>query len=104
MEYEAIVVIVERGRANDVVKKAAEAGARGATIVYGRGAGEHVVSFFRSLHVEPAKELILIIMPKEEVKGVFDVVLDAARVREKGKGIAFCVPIGNVNGIGTGIE
>lgn len=101
MSHEAIVVIVERGKAAAIVKKAAEAGARGATIVYGRGSGEHVLSFFRSLQIEPAKEAILIIVEEKDVRRIFDVVAETARVKEKGKGIAFTIPIGNFTGIGT---
>lgn len=99
MEYEAIVVIVERGKADGVVKKAAEAGAGGATIAYGRGSGEHVLSFFRSLQIEPAKEVIMIIAHESECQKIFDVVVEAAKVREKGKGIAFRIPITNLTGI-----
>lgn len=99
MEHEAIVVIVERGKANAIVKKVAEAGAHGATIAYGRGSGEQIFSFFRSLQVEPSKEIILIIVPRESVATLFEVVVDVANVREKGKGIAFTVPISNLTGI-----
>ena len=101
MDYEAIVVIVERGKANAVVKKVTEAGAHGATIAYGRGSGEQVFSFFRSLQVEPSKEIILIISPREKLQTLFDAVVDAAKVKEKGKGIAFTVPISNLTGIST---
>ncbi len=101
MEYEAIVVIVERGKANAIVKKASEAGAHGATIAYGRGSGEQVFSFFRSLQVESSKEIILIIAPEDKVQDLFKVVVDAGNVLEKGKGIAFTVPIRNLCGITT---
>lgn len=99
MGYEAIVVIVERGKANEVVKKVTDAGAHGATIAYGRGSGEQVFSFFRSLQVESSKEIILIIAKQEKLQELFDVVVDAAKVKEKGKGIAFTVPINNLAGI-----
>lgn len=99
MEYEAIVVIVERGKANAIVKKVVDAGAQGATIAYGRGSGEQVFSFFRSLQVESSKEIILIIAPIENLQALFEVVVDAAKVREKGKGIAFTIPIRNLTGV-----
>lgn len=98
MEFEGIVVILERGKANKVVKKAVDAGARGATIVYGRGSGEQVFSFFRSLQVESSKEAILIISPKEIVDTLFAVVCEAAEVDAKGKSIAFTIPIGRLAG------
>ena len=99
MDHEAIVVIVERGKANAIVKKASEAGARGATIAFGRGSGEHLFSFFRSLQIEPSKEIILIISPKEKTEELFEVIVDAAHIREPGKGIAFTVPIGHLAGM-----
>ena len=99
MEYEAIVVIVERGKANEIIKKVAEAGAIGATIAYGRGSGEQVFSFFRSLKVESSKEIILIISPRDKLDTLYETVVVAAKVREKGKGIVFTVPIGNLTGI-----
>lgn len=101
MEYEAIVVIVERGKANAVVQKVAAAGAHGATIAYGRGSGEQVFSFFRSLQIESSKEIILIISPVDKLDALFEVVVEAAKVKEKGKGIAFTVPIRNLTGIST---
>ncbi len=99
MEYEAIVVIVERGKANAVIKKVSEAGAIGATIAYGRGSGEQTFSFFRSLKVESSKEIILIISPADKLDALYGTVVEAARVREQGKGIAFTVPIRNLIGI-----
>lgn len=99
MGYEAIVVIVERGKAKDVVKKVTDAGAHGATIAYGRGSGEQVFSFFRSLQVEASKEIILVIAAQEKLQFLFDVVVEAANVKERGRGIAFTVPINNLIGI-----
>ncbi len=99
MGYEAIVVIVERGKANEVIKKVSEAGAVGATIAYGRGSGEQVFSFFKSLKVESSKEIILIISPGDQLDKLYGTVVEAAHVREKGKGIAFTVPIGRLTGI-----
>ncbi len=104
MNHEAIVVIVERGKANGIVKKVAEAGARGATIAYGRGSGEQIFSFFRSLQVESSKEIILIIAPEDQVQKLLAVAVEAGRVNEKGKGIAFTIPIKNLTGIAPASE
>ena len=40
MDVKCIVAIVERGKADKVVDKAKKAGARGATILYGKGTGQ----------------------------------------------------------------
>ena len=98
MAYEAIIAIVERGKANAVVKKASEAGARGATIAYGRGSGEHVFSFFRSLQIEPSKEIIFIICKDDELDKIYNTIVEAAKVKKKGMGIVFTVPLGRFTG------
>lgn len=98
MGYHGIVVIIERGKANAVVKKAAEAGAKGATIAYGRGSGEQTFSFFRSLQIEPSKEIILIITTDAKLRTIYDVVVEAGRVNQQGKGVAFTFPINNLAG------
>lgn len=98
MGYEAIIAIVERGEANGVVKKACEAGAKGATIAFGRGSAENVLAGFRSMQIETSKEVIMLIVDKEEAKRILRVVADAAKVDEPGKGIAFTVPIGTMLG------
>ena len=100
VEHELIVAIVERGKAQGVVKAAVKAGAPGATIIYGRGTGEHVLSFFQSLKVEPAKEIILLLVALEARPAIFAAVAEAARVREGGKGIAFVLPVSALVGIG----
>lgn len=102
MRCHAIIAIVERGKANAIIKRASEAGAHGATTIFGRGSGEQVFSFFRSLQVEASKEIILIIVQEEKLQKIFEVVVEYSRVRENGKGIAFTVPLENVTGINLG--
>lgn len=99
MGLEAIVCILERGKANDVVKKAVEAGARGATIFFARGSGETTFSFFHSLNVETSKEAIIILVSPETKDKVIEAVAAAARVEEKGVGILFTVPVNEIRGL-----
>ncbi len=94
-----IVCIVERGKADAVVKKAVEGGATGATIFYGRGSGEAVFSFFKSLGVESSKEVIMILVRNDACRGIMDIAAEAAHVEQKGKGIVFSVPVDDVRGI-----
>lgn len=101
MNLEAIVCIVERGRANEVVRKAVEAGAGGATIFYGRGSGETTFSFFHSLKVESAKEIIIILVEQSKRTAVVEATAAAASVEEAGRGILFTVPVSEIRGITT---
>lgn len=94
---EAIICIIERGKADAVVKEAVKAGATGATIFYGRGGGEQTFSFFHSLNVAPSKEVIIILAEDAEVDNIFNAVAEAAKVQEKGKGIVFTLPVGRIS-------
>ncbi len=84
-----LTCIVQRGEADKVVKAARKAGAEGATIYYGRGTGVREVLGFRGRFIKPEKEIILIVTKQEQTDAVFDAVVKAAHLDEKGKGFAF---------------
>ncbi|MCR2043660.1 P-II family nitrogen regulator [Anaerosalibacter massiliensis] len=63
-----IVAIVERGKADKIVDKAKDAGAKGATILYGRGTGESEIQKFLNIHIEASKEIILIVSKNQNIK------------------------------------
>ncbi|MDH3394224.1 MAG: P-II family nitrogen regulator [Desulfobulbaceae bacterium] len=84
-----ITCIVQRGKADMVVKAALDAGAQGATISYGRGTGIRELLGLRGLLIRPEKEIIYIVTKQDESKQVLEAVVVAARLREKGQGFAF---------------
>jgi len=94
-----IFAVVERGKADDIVKKATEAGATGATIFFGRGTGEKTVPFFRSLNIESAKEIIIIVCQHERSREIYKAVTVAGQFHEHGKGLAFMLPVLATNGL-----
>nr|WP_273702359.1 P-II family nitrogen regulator [Tepidanaerobacter syntrophicus] len=95
----AIVAIVERGRADYVVKRAKKAGAQGATILYGRGTGESEAKKFLNVHIESSKEIILILTEKEKCRQIFEEIVEAGKLKEPGTGIIFTFPISNLVGL-----
>lgn len=58
--YDLITVIVDRGRADEVIEISGKLGARGGTIVHGRGSGVHETQKIFSIAIEPEKEIVLI--------------------------------------------
>jgi nitrogen regulatory protein PII len=99
MEEVVIFAVVERGRADEIVKKATAAGATGATIFFGRGSGEKTVPFFRSLNIEAAKEVIIIVCQREKAQAIYEAVTSAGHFHEHGKGLAFMLPVLAVDGL-----
>lgn len=84
-----ITCIIQRGEADRVVTAAIEAGAEGATIYYGRGTGVRQKLGFAGRFIKPEKEIVLIVTRVEETDAVFNAVVKAARLGEKGQGFAF---------------
>ncbi|WIV13398.1 P-II family nitrogen regulator [Proteiniborus sp. MB09-C3] len=95
----SIIVIIERGKADYVVKKAKEAGAQGATILYGRGTGTHEAHKLFNIHIESSKEIIIILSEKAKVKPIYDAIVEAGKLNDPGTGIIFTVPIENLLGL-----
>lgn len=98
-EVMAIVAIVERGKADYVVKRAKKAGAQGATILYGRGTGESEAKKFLNVYIESSKEIILILTEKEKCRQIFEEIVEAGKLKEPGTGIIFTFPISNLVGL-----
>lgn len=99
VEVECIVAIVERGRADKIVDKAKKAGAKGATILYGRGTGESEAIKFLKIQIEASKEVIIILCEVEKYKPIYNAIIEAGRLKEPGTGIIFTIPISNLVGL-----
>lgn len=98
---ELIIAIINRGFADYVVDASRDAGASGATVLYGRGiysskAKEKVLN---GVKIEGEKEIVLIVVKKSIRKKVMQEISDRTHLQEKGNGISFCVPVNNVMGL-----
>ncbi|MHB8964123.1 MAG: P-II family nitrogen regulator [Saccharofermentanales bacterium] len=90
---QAIFVVVDKGLAELVVKSAETAGARGATVINGRGAGVHETSKLFSMEIEPEKEIVLIIAKVEFIDAITNAINEFTQMDKPGKGILFVVDI-----------
>lgn len=100
--YEAVFVIVNRGDAKEVVNIATENGARGGTILNGRGSGIHENSSFFSMAIEPEKEIILLLIEKNKINNIIEVIEKTMQINEPGKGIIFTLPVEKTIGLYEG--
>lgn len=99
LDIKCIVAIVERGRADKVVKAAKAKGASGATIFYGRGTGETEAKKFLKMHIESSKEVILILAHVGQKDDIIEAMVEAGRLKEPGTGILFTVDIDDLVGL-----
>ncbi|MDD5687157.1 MAG: P-II family nitrogen regulator [Elusimicrobia bacterium] len=84
-----ITCIVQRGKADKVVKDAMKAGAEGATIFYARGTGIRQKLGFWGKIITPEKEVILIVTKKGQTNNVFDEIVKSGNLEKPGQGFAF---------------
>lgn len=99
LDIRCIVTIVERGRADSIVKEAKKAGASGATIFYGRGTGESEVKKFLQINIESSKEIILIMAKENDCKEIMRAITMAGQLKKPGTGITFSLPIVDLIGL-----
>lgn len=94
-----IVSIVRKGWGSTVLEAALKAGARGSTVLFGRGAGinEHEKIF--GVSIEPEKEIVLTVVYSDRIDAILDEIVRAAELNDTGRGIAFVVPVDRVVGV-----
>ncbi|MDL2272000.1 P-II family nitrogen regulator [Desulfovibrio sp. OttesenSCG-928-I05] len=91
--YTLITVIVNHGFADDVMAKARKAGARGGTILTGRGTGtEEDVKFF-GISLVPEKEMLFIVAANDKVDAIHDAINSIPHLCEPGGGISFTMNV-----------
>lgn len=99
--YVTIVSIVNRGFTDLVMEAAKQAGARGGTVLTGRGSGNKEAEAFFGVTVTPEKEIVLILVEKELCDAVLSSINRGAGMNTKGMGIAFALPVYDLVGIST---
>lgn len=97
-EIKCIVGIVERGKADSVVKAAKEAGASGATIFFGRGTGETEAKRLFNINVESSKEIIIILADEEKRPEIMKAMTEVGELKKAGAGIVFSFEIESLIG------
>lgn len=97
--YDMVVAVVGRGFSDYVVSAARDAGATGATIIYGRGTSEEDAQVMGIL-LQPEREVVLVVVKHEDRKKIMKEIVDKTSLIEEGRGICFSMPIiSNVFGL-----
>ncbi len=97
--HNALFIVVEKGKGEEAVDLAKEAGARGATIWNGRGSGVHESEVLFAMPIEPEKEIVLIITSTDKVETISNHVANSLNICEPGNGVIFALPVTKTIGI-----
>ena len=91
--HEVIFCIVNTGFSETVMEAAKDAGARGGTILRGRGSANPEAEEFFGVTIQPDKELVIILVPEEIKDAVLQTVYAESGLSQEGQGIAFSLPV-----------
>jgi nitrogen regulatory protein PII len=94
-----IVSIVRKGWGSTVLQATVKAGARGGTVLFGRGAGVNEQEKIFGMSIEPEKEIVLTITYSDQIERILEEIVKAAELNGTGRGIAFVVPVDRVVGV-----
>ena len=98
-KYEMIFCIVNAGFALTVMEAAKKAGAKGGTILRARGTANPEAEEFYQISIQPDKETLWLIVPKDIKDDVMHKIYQDAGLATKSKGIAFSLPVSHAVGL-----
>jgi nitrogen regulatory protein PII len=88
-----ITCVVQRGKADDIIKAAQEVGAQGATAFYARGGGIRERLGILGLAIEVEKEIINILVANDQIDRIFEKMFIAGQLDTPGMGIMYVTPL-----------
>lgn len=92
-KFELVVCIVNAGYSGNVMKAARSAGARGGSIVRGRGSANPESEEFFGVTIQPDKEIVLVLVSADIKDAVLKAVYKNAGLSTEGVGIVFSLPV-----------
>ena len=99
VDYEAIFVIVDKGLSEDVIESAQSAGAKGGTVIHGRGSGTSEKAKLFDIEIEPEKDIILILSKETECKKIVTAIKESLNICKPGAGIIFVLDVNRTLGL-----
>lgn len=98
--YELIVAIANEGCTDMLMNAARAAGARGGTVLHGKGTGGKDAEKFYNISIAEEKELVLIVAAKEQKSEIMRSILLKAGPDSEAGAIVFSLPTTEVAGFG----
>jgi nitrogen regulatory protein P-II 1 len=97
--FSLVVAIVDHGYSEEVIRIAQESGAGGGTIMFGRGASLRSKATLLGISIEPQKEVVYVVSPRDIVPDLLRKLNQACDLDKPGAGLAFALPLDAVTGL-----
>ncbi|MFA5603078.1 MAG: P-II family nitrogen regulator [Bacilli bacterium] len=101
-DFDLLVIIVKKGYSEKVVKTAQAVGAKGSTVINGRGSSVHENKKILGVPIEPEKEIILIVVEDKDTDRILNEIISKVELNKPGVGIGFVLDVERVVGIHEG--
>ena len=98
-EYEVIMCIVNSGFSETVMDAARELGARGGTVIRGRGTANAEAERLYGIAIQPEKEIVMILVKSSLKNDILHALYKAVGLKTPGQGIAFSMPVEDAVGL-----
>ena len=98
-KHEVIMCIVNSGFSESVMDAARELGARGGTVIRGRGTANAEAETLYGIAIQPEKEIVMILVDSTIKNDILHAIYKAVGLNTPGQGIAFAMPVEDVVGI-----
>ena len=98
--YEIVLAIANEGHTDTVMDAAREAGARGGTVLHGKGTGSKDAAKFFGVSIASEKEVIMIVAKSSEKAAIMKSIIDKAGTQTDAGAVVMSLPVTAVAGFG----
>ena len=91
--YKCILAIVNNGFAEEAMDAARAAGAKGGTILHGRGTISKDAEKFFNITIQPEKEIVMIIARATEADAILEGLYRVVGTSSNAQGVVFALPV-----------
>ena len=98
-KYELLIVIANQGYTELVMDAARKVHAAGGTVIHARGTGSENAQKFLGVTLVPEKELILIVVKKDQKNYIMNAIMQEAGLESKARSVVFSLPVTQTAGM-----
>ncbi len=97
--YKCIMAIVNNGFSEEAMEAAKASGARGGTILHGRGTISKEAEKFFNITIQPEKEIVMILAKDEQTDAILKSLYHTVGTSTNAQGIVFTIPVDEAIGL-----
>ena len=98
-KFELILTVISHGNAEVVMDAAKEAGATGGTLLHGRRVGYEDVENVFGFTIQPEKDILIILTPKENKIPIMQKITEVAGMHTESRALVMSLPVDEIKGL-----